>query len=94
MESTSADNTDPRAVPQQPSLAVTFLLPVTIIGALFLFVFHLGAAMLSYRKFGSAGWAIIDFFFAELYYPYYALFLDAAPAAVPAAVLGGRRRHK
>jgi hypothetical protein len=57
----------------------------------FLFVWHLGAASLSYAKYGSIGWAILDFFFATFYYPFYAFFLNT-PA--PTGMMGGRRRHK
>ena len=52
------------------------------------FLWNLGAASLSYAKYGSIGWAILDFFFAPLYYPYYALVLNT-PAA---SMVGGRRR--
>jgi hypothetical protein len=58
---------------------------------IFLFVWHLGAASLSYAKYGSIGWAILDFFFATFYYPFYAFFLNT-PA--PTGMMGGRRRHK
>ena len=40
------------------------------------FLFSYGAAKLSYDKYGSVFWAIIDFYFAIFYYPYYALFLN------------------
>jgi hypothetical protein len=62
-----------------------------IISFVFIFVWHLGAASLSYAKYGSIGWAILDFFFATMYYPFYAFFLNT-PAAAP--MMGGRRRHK
>lgn len=62
--------------------------PATLMSYLWLLVFHLGAAMLAYRKSGSAGWAILAFVFAVFYYPYYALVLDAPPAA-PAPLIGG-----
>ena len=58
--------------------------------AIWYFVWNLGAASLSYAKYGSVGWAILDFFFAPLYYPYYALVLNTPTAAV----MGGRRRTK
>jgi hypothetical protein len=60
-----------------------------IIGFIFVFLWHYGAASLSYAKYGSIGWAILDFFFATLYYPYYALFLNTATPAM----MGGRRRR-
>jgi hypothetical protein len=52
-----------------------------------MFVWNLGAAQLSYAKYGSVGWAILDFFFAAFYYPFYAFFLNT-----PTATMGGRRR--
>ena len=55
---------------------------------LFLLIFSYGAAKLSYDKFGSIGWAILDFFFATFYYPYYAIFLSG-----PQSQYGGRRRR-
>ena len=58
---------------------------------IFLFVWHLGAASLSYAKYGSIGWAILDFFFASFYYPFYAFFLNT-PTAPP--MMGGRRKLK
>jgi hypothetical protein len=64
---------------------------VAIIGFIPLFIWHLGAASLSYAKYGSVGWAILDFFFAAFYYPFYALVLNT-PTAAP--VMGGRRRMK
>jgi len=64
-----------------------------IIGSIFLFMWHFGAASLSYAKYGSIGWAILDFFFATIYYPYYALVLNT-PTPVVQAMMGGRRRMK
>lgn len=64
----------------------------TIFGAIFTFLFHFGAARLSYLKYQSVVWAILDFFFAVFYYPYYAFFLaEAAPAAV---MFGGGKMMK
>jgi hypothetical protein len=60
-----------------------------ILSFIFIFVWHLGAASLSYAKYGSIGWAILDFFFATVYYPFYAFFLNT-PTAPP--MMGGRRR--
>jgi hypothetical protein len=56
----------------------------------FLFIWHLGAASLSYAKYGSIGWAILDFFFASFYYPFYAFFLNTPTPSV--GMMGGRRR--
>ena len=63
---------------------------VSVLGFLFMFLWHYGAASLSYAKYGSIGWAILDFFFATLYYPYYALVLNTPTATM----MGGRRRLK
>jgi len=60
-----------------------------VIGFLFFFIWHFGAASLSYAKYGSIGWAILDFFFATIYYPYYALVLNTPVATM----MGGRRRR-
>lgn len=68
---------------------------VMILPILFLFLFHLGAGYLSYQKYGNIGWAILNFFFAYFYYPYYAFFLANAPAPAPAApttMMGGLRK--
>lgn len=63
-----------------------------LIPILFALMFHMGASFLSYQKYGSAGWAFINFFFAVFYYPYYAFFLSGEPApAPPVAMLGGKR---
>ncbi len=68
--------------------------PLAIVGAIVgfipLFIWHLGAASLSYAKYGSVGWALLDFFFAVFYYPFYALVLNTPTAPV----MGGRRRMK
>jgi hypothetical protein len=62
---------------------------VAILPLLFLIFFHSGAAYLSYQKYGSMLWAILDFFFAYFYYPYYAFFL--AKDVPPQTLFGGRR---
>ena len=58
------------------------------VSALFYVIFGYGAAKLSYDKYQSIGWAILNFFFATFYYPYYAIFLSG-----PAGSFGGRRRR-
>jgi hypothetical protein len=60
-----------------------------ILYILFWIVFSYGAAKLSYDKYRSIGWAILDFFFSTFYYPYYALVLNSPTQAIIAA---GRRR--
>jgi hypothetical protein len=65
-------------------LAIVSLVFGIIVGL----VWHLGAASLSYAKYGSIGWAILDFFFATFYYPYYALVLNTPSTP---SMFGGRR---
>lgn len=58
-----------------------------IVGAIVTFIFHYGAARLSYNTYGSYGWSFLAFIFAVFYYPYYAFFVSK-----PATLLGGKRR--
>lgn len=79
---------------------IIVLLVVFIICLLLLF--NVGAALLSYHKYGSYFWAFVNFFFAVIYYPFYAFFLDTntPPVSTPSEgmvggvikMLGGRRR--
>ena len=98
------DKRSPPPPPQEEKKGVTANLIVSpvvtvlaIIPALFALFFHLGAAYLSYKKYASIGWAIVDFFFAVFYYPYYAFFLagdsnPTAPLMGPALQTAGKRR--
>jgi hypothetical protein len=52
---------------------------MVVFSVLFALFFSLGAALLSYRKFQSLGWAFLDFWFPYFYYPYYAFFINEAP---------------
>ncbi len=61
----------------------------SVVSLLFLIVFHYGAAVLSYARYQSVFWAVIDFVFATFYYPYYALVLNQPNSAV----IGGRRHR-
>ena len=65
-----------------------------LFGVLFFLFLLLGpslsAAKLSYDKYQNIGWAILDFFFAVFYLPYYAFFLNSPSA--PA--MGGRHRRR
>lgn len=61
-----------------------------VIGVLVAFLWSFGAASLSYAKYGSIGWAILDFFFATLYYPFYALVLNTPSPSVSSPMMGGR----
>jgi hypothetical protein len=56
-----------------------------VLSILFFIVFSYGAAKLSFDKYRSIGWAILDFFFSSFYYPYYAIFLNSP------TTIGGRR---
>ena len=67
-----------------------WMIASSVLGALITFLFHFGAARLSYLKYQSVGWAILDFFFALFYYPYYALVL-AGPVPPPATMFGGMK---
>lgn len=63
---------------------------------LYFLAFHLGAAVLSYQKFGSFLWAILDFFFPYFYYPYYAFVAGKQEVAAPteaAPMAGGAIRR-
>ena len=69
--------------------AGAFGLLIVVLLVIYGFVFSLGASSLSYAKYGSLPWAIVDFFFAYFYYPYYAFFLNQ-PATQP-LLFGGKR---
>ena len=56
---------------------------------IFFLIFHIGAGYLSYQKYGSMLWAVLDFLFPYFYYPYYAFFL--AKDMPPQTMLGGRK---
>jgi hypothetical protein len=62
---------------------------VAIFSFIFFLAFHIGAGYLSYQKYGSMLWAILDFIFAYFYYPYYAFFL--AKDVPPQTIFGGRK---
>jgi len=62
----------------------------------FAILFSAGAAYLSYQRNQSAALAILAFFFATIYYPYYAFTSSSTPAVSPASTLmtAGRRLLK
>ena len=64
-----------------------------VVAAIPLFIFHLGAAYLSYQKYHSILWALLDFVFAYFYYPYYSFFLSGVPATPP-PMMGGVKLAK
>lgn len=93
----SASQPDP-IVPEQPAKPETEekkpgsllgLIFGILAGVIFLFLFHYGAARLSFNTNGSYLWSFLSFIFATLYYPYYAFFVSTP---MPAPVFGGRRR--
>ena len=69
------------------------------VGALLAFLYSYGAAKLSYNYNMSMNngsivyfWCLLCFFFATIYYPYYALFLNPVlPISVVGVRVGGRR---
>jgi len=67
------------------------LMIFTIISSI---LYAAGAARLSYLKYGSIVWAVIDFFFAPFYYPFYALVLAEPVPASTGALFGGGRMAK
>ena len=58
---------------------------IAIIPAIFTIVFHAGAAYLSYQRNQSMGWAILHFFLAIFYYPYYAFTQGGSSSVTPAS---------
>jgi len=67
------------------------------LAALFTFLYCYGAAKLSYSyNMANNGsmiylWCILCFFFAAIYYPYYAFFLNPV-LPIATVMVGGRRR--
>lgn len=60
-------------------------------------LFSGGAAYLSYQRNQSVGWAILAFFFATIYYPYYAFVLSGSSSSTPLApsiMTAGRKLKK
>ena len=63
-----------------------------VLGGIFLLLFHLGAAKLSYDVHQSALWGFVSFLFASIYYPYYA-FTDSTRRET-SSFFGGRKSRK
>jgi hypothetical protein len=61
-----------------------------LIPIMLLIAFHVGAGYLSYQKYGSFLWALLDVIFAYFYYPYYAFFLAKDPGP-SMGMVGGRK---
>lgn len=103
----SSQQTAPRVevVEEQtpPGGAVTTTLIIMgLIPTIFALVFHAGAAYMSYQRNQSIGWAILHFFLAVFYYPYYAFTQGSSSSPVaesssilpPSAQTAGRRLKK
>jgi len=56
----------------------TTLIFIIVFFVIYFILFHYGAASLSYAKYHSLPWAFVNFIFAELYYPFYALVLNTS----------------
>ena len=54
------------------------IIVVVVLFVIYFILFHYGAASLSYAKYHSLPWAFVNFIFAELYYPFYALVLNTS----------------
>lgn len=61
----------------------TTVMSIAIIPAIFAIIFHAGAAYMSYQRNQSAGWAVLHFFLAVFYYPYYAFTQAGKPVETP-----------
>jgi hypothetical protein len=70
------------------TFAKLYSIIASIFGIAWVIAFHFGAAYLSHAKYNSFGWALVDFFFAAFYYPYYALVLNSPSSGL----FGGRRK--
>ena len=66
----------------------TSVMAIAIIPLIFTIIFHAGAAALSYQRNQSMAWAVLHFFLAVFYYPYYAFTQpSAAPAPAQTSIL-------
>jgi len=69
---------------------ITTLLTVFLVPIIFGLLFAYGAAKLSFDKYGSFGWALLDFVFPMFYYPFYAVVLNKPTApSIMGAMRGG-----
>lgn len=85
---TTTTTTDPNAGKAVAGVFGLFA-GIGLFSLIFFLLFHIGAGYLSYQKYGSMLWAILDFLFPYFYYPYYAFFL--AKDMPPQTMFGGRR---
>ena len=70
-------------------MAGTWAVVVMLFVLVWVVLYWVGAAKLSYDTSGSGLWALLAFIFAPFYYPYYAFFVSK-PAPAPAMMGGGR----
>jgi hypothetical protein len=70
-------------------MAGTWIMVVGLSVLVWVVLYWVGAAKLSYDTSGSGLWALLAFIFAPFYYPYYAFFISK-PAPAPAMMGGGR----
>jgi hypothetical protein len=70
-------------------MAGTYAVLVLIFVLVWVVMYWVGAAKLSYDTSGSAVWAFLAFLFAPFYYPYYAFFVSK-PAPAPMMAGGAR----
>lgn len=88
MNSSSARGPTVEVVEEKPTSngwVATSITTIAIIPAIVALVFHAGAAYMSYQRNQSFGWAILHFFLAVFYYPYYAFTQAGKPVEPPAA---------
>lgn len=86
----AAPPTTPTTATQPASFWTVVTLILSSFGGVFAFLLHAAAAKLSYDKYQSVGWAILDFFFGSIYIPYYAFVLNTPTQT---STFGGRRRR-
>jgi hypothetical protein len=67
-----------------------------LVPLIFAIIFSGGAAYLSYQRNQSGALAVLAFFFATIYYPYYAFTSGSTPSVSPVSTLmtAGRRMVK
>lgn len=87
-DTVTTTTTDPNAAKAAAGVFGLFA-GIGIFSLIFFLIFHIGAGYLSYQKYGSMMWAVLDFLFAYFYYPYYAFFL--AKDVPPQPMFGGRK---
>ena len=75
-----------------PSIWGGLMSILALFGGLFGLLIHFAAAKLSYDKYQSPFWAVIDFIFGTIYIPYYAFFLNTP--TTPAPMMGGRHKRR